>query len=76
MIEITILDCGPWRLIRIAEGGEAVSVIVRRSQRHAPSWPRATSWPSPPTETPKRNPAATAPDEPWTELLRKLSGGR
>lgn len=76
MIEITISDCGLWCLIRIAEDGESVSVIVRRPQRHAPSRSSATAWPSPVTATPKRSPTGTAPEESWNDLLRKFSGGR
>lgn len=73
MIEITILPCGPTLLIRIAEGGESVTLLVPRPKRRSPNRADTAAWP----KSPAARTSTTAPtDDPWIELLRKLQAGR
>lgn len=73
MIEITILHCGPTLLIRIAEGGESVTLLVPRPERRNPNRADSAAWPKSPAA---RTPTTVPTDDPWIELLRKLQGGR
>lgn len=73
MTEITILRCGPWLLVRIAEGGESVTLLVSRPNRRGPDRADTAAWP----KSPAVRTQTTAPtDDPWIELLRKLQAGR
>lgn len=75
MTEITILNCSDILSICVADDDEA-SIWLLCSSRRLPAAdaPRADdqrSMPAPAQST------STAPtDNPWTDLLRKLSGGR
>lgn len=71
MIEITLLRCGPYLLVRIAEAGESVSLLIPRPKRRDPDRPEPATWPKSPAA---RTPTPTA--DPWIELLRTLQGGR
>lgn len=73
MIEITILRCGPYVLVRIAEAGESVSLLIPRPKRRDPDRPEPATWPK---SSAARTPTTAGTDDPWIEWLRKLQGGR
>lgn len=73
MIEITILRCGSYLLIRIAEAGESVSLLIPRPKRRSPDRPAPATWPKSPAA---RTPTPAPTTDPWIELLRTLQGGR